>query len=44
VDPILRDVTPVYQYEPKTWGTLEADRIITGDGGWYNPKHEEAIG
>ena len=22
----------------------EADRIIPGDGGWHNPKHEEAIG
>ena len=44
VDPILRDVTPVYEYEPNTWGPAEADRIITGDGGWHNPKHEEAIG
>ena len=44
VDPILRDVTPVYEYEPKTWGPAEADRIIEGDGGWHNPKHEEAIG
>jgi glucose-6-phosphate 1-dehydrogenase len=44
VDPILRSVTPVGEYEPNTWGPAEADRIITNDGGWYNPKHEEAIG
>ena len=44
VDPILRDVTPIYEYEPNTWGPAEADRIITGNGGWHNPKHEEAIG
>ena len=44
VDPILRDVTPVYEYEPNTWGPAEADRIIEGDVGWRNPKPEEAIG
>jgi len=44
VDPILENVTPVYEYEPNTWGPAEADRIITGVGGWHTPKHEEAIG
>ena len=44
VDPILGNVTPVYEYEPNTWGPAEADRMIIGDGGWHNPKHEEAIG
>jgi glucose-6-phosphate 1-dehydrogenase len=44
VDPILRDATPVHEYEPNTWGPAEADRLITGDGGWHNPTHEEAIG
>ena len=37
VDPILRNVTPVYEYEPNTWGPAEADRIITGDGGGTTP-------
>jgi glucose-6-phosphate 1-dehydrogenase len=31
-------------YSSGTWGPPEADRIIEGDGGWYNPKPEEAIG
>ena len=44
VDPILGDVTPVYEYEPNTWGPAEADRIMEGDADWHNPKHEEAIG
>jgi len=31
-------------YSSGTGGPAEADRIITGDGGWHTPKHEEAIG
>ena len=30
-------------YSSGTWGPAEADRIITGNGGWHNPKPEEAI-
>jgi glucose-6-phosphate 1-dehydrogenase len=41
VDPILGNATPVHEYEPNTWGPTEADRIIAGDGGWYNPKRIE---
>jgi glucose-6-phosphate 1-dehydrogenase len=44
VAPILGEVTPVYEYEPNTWGPAEADRIMTGDGGWHNPYHGETIG
>jgi glucose-6-phosphate 1-dehydrogenase len=38
VDPILGDATPVHEYEPNTWGPVEADQIIADDGGWRNPK------
>jgi glucose-6-phosphate 1-dehydrogenase len=38
VDPILGAVTPVFEYEPHTWGPAEADRVITQDGGWHDPK------
>ena len=38
VDPILDGATPLYEYDPQTWGPAEADRIIAGDGGWHNPK------
>jgi glucose-6-phosphate 1-dehydrogenase len=38
VDPVLGDATPVYDYEPGTWGPVEADRIVQPDGGWLNPR------
>jgi len=41
VDPILGDATPLYEYEPNTWGPTQADRIIGGDGGWHNPMSAE---
>lgn len=37
VAPILTAATPLYDYEPNTWGPNEADWII-GDGGWHNPQ------
>src|SRR5580692_9362582 len=36
VDPVLKRVTPVYPYEPKTWGPNEVVRV-TPPGGWQNP-------
>jgi len=38
VDPVLGNETPVHEYDPNTWGPVEADRMIAGDGGWRNPK------
>jgi len=38
VDPILGGATPIHEYDPSSWGPIEADRIIAGDGGWHNPK------
>jgi glucose-6-phosphate 1-dehydrogenase len=37
VEPILGDATPVHEYEPGTWGPLEADRLL-GPGEWHDPK------
>lgn len=36
VDPLLSQVTPVYGYEPGTWGPNEVERV-TPPGGWQNP-------
>ena len=36
VDPLLNQDTPVYSYEPNTWGPNEAERISPA-GGWHNP-------
>jgi glucose-6-phosphate 1-dehydrogenase len=38
VEPILGDVTPVYEYEPGAWGPREAERLATDIGGWHNPQ------
>ena len=36
--PVLgEDVTPVYEYEPGTWGPEEANQLIAGDGSWSEP-------
>jgi len=37
VDPVLKAATPVYEYEPHTWGPSEVDRRVTPPGGWHNP-------
>ncbi|MGA2562487.1 MAG: glucose-6-phosphate dehydrogenase [Steroidobacteraceae bacterium] len=37
VDPILGDITPVYEYARGTWGPREAGRIVEGDDGWIDP-------
>lgn len=36
VDPVLKAGTPVYEYEPNTWGPAEVERI-TPPAGWRNP-------
>lgn len=36
VDPALKAGTPVHEYEPKTWGPTELERV-TPPGGWSNP-------
>ena len=44
VDPVLNNATPVYPYEPKTWGPREVERV-TPPGGWHNPlvRHDVAV-
>jgi len=36
VDPMLKAGTPVHEYEPKTWGPREVERL-TPPGGWVEP-------
>jgi glucose-6-phosphate 1-dehydrogenase len=38
VEPILGNVTPLYEYAPHTWGPAEADRLAADIGGWHNPQ------
>jgi glucose-6-phosphate 1-dehydrogenase len=37
VDPVLKSGTPVYGYEPGTWGPKEVGDSVTPTGGWQNP-------
>jgi len=37
IQPVLDHPAPVDIYEPGSWGPAEADRLISGDGGWHNP-------
>ena len=37
VDPVLKDGTPIYEYEPGAWGPEEVGRHVTPPGGWQNP-------
>ena len=38
VDPVVGDdATPLYEYDPGTWGPEEADQLIAGDGTWSVP-------
>jgi len=41
VDPLLKTDTPVYVYEPGTWGPSEVERLTPEDG-WSDPlaQHE----
>jgi glucose-6-phosphate 1-dehydrogenase len=43
VEPVLDDVTPVYPYDPGTWGPEEAGRLIAADGPWIDPLPPLAI-
>ncbi|MFZ0593929.1 MAG: glucose-6-phosphate dehydrogenase [Bryobacteraceae bacterium] len=37
VDPVLKAKTPVYPYEPGTWGPAEVEQRIVPEGGWDDP-------
>jgi glucose-6-phosphate 1-dehydrogenase len=37
VENILDDATPVYPYEPGSWGPAEADALVSSSKGWHNP-------
>jgi glucose-6-phosphate 1-dehydrogenase len=37
VDPVLKAGTPVYEYEPHSWGPREVEERVSPVGGWHNP-------
>jgi glucose-6-phosphate 1-dehydrogenase len=38
VDPVLKADTPIYEYEPGSWGPSEVDQKVSPPGGWENPR------
>ncbi len=40
VDPVLKAGTPVYEYDPDTWGPSQVSEV-TPPGGWQNPASSE---
>jgi len=38
VQPVLGNNTPVFEYEPGSWGPHEADLLVAEYGGWHTPK------
>jgi glucose-6-phosphate 1-dehydrogenase len=40
VDPVLKSITPVYDYEPGTWGPAMVDELLQPEGGWDIPRPE----
>ena len=37
VDPYLSSDTPVYEYDPQTWGPAEVAQKLKPEGGWHYP-------
>ncbi|HEV2692996.1 MAG TPA: glucose-6-phosphate dehydrogenase [Verrucomicrobiae bacterium] len=37
VDPALQATTPVFDYEPHTWGPAIVEEKVRPEGGWHNP-------
>jgi glucose-6-phosphate 1-dehydrogenase len=38
VDPVIHGPSPMFDYEPGTWGPQEADRLVEDVGGWNTPQ------
>jgi glucose-6-phosphate 1-dehydrogenase len=37
VDPVIHGDSPLYEYQPGTWGPPEADALVAEVGGWTTP-------
>jgi glucose-6-phosphate 1-dehydrogenase len=38
IDPVIHGPSPMYEYDPGTWGPPQADRLVADIGGWNTPK------
>jgi glucose-6-phosphate 1-dehydrogenase len=44
VNAVLDNVTPVYEYDPQTWGPMEASRLLEDPAGWMDRADAAASG
>jgi glucose-6-phosphate 1-dehydrogenase len=40
VDPAIKAVTPVHDYQPGTWGPTQVAQMVSPLGGWHDPSGE----
>jgi glucose-6-phosphate 1-dehydrogenase len=38
VDPVIHGPSPMFEYEPGSWGPPQADQLAAGVGGWNTPQ------
>jgi glucose-6-phosphate 1-dehydrogenase len=38
VDPVIHGPSPMFEYEPGSWGPAQADRLVAEVGGWNTPQ------
>jgi len=38
VDPVIHGPSPMFEYEPGSWGPPQADRLVSDIGGWNTPR------
>ena len=38
VDPVIHGPSPMFEYEPGTWGPPQADVLVAEVGGWNTPQ------
>jgi glucose-6-phosphate 1-dehydrogenase len=38
VDPVIHGPSPMFEYEPGSWGPAQADRLVADIGGWNTPQ------
>ena len=43
VDPVLKADTPVYPYEPGTWGPAQLNGSVIPPGGWLDPTTSDPV-
>jgi glucose-6-phosphate 1-dehydrogenase len=41
VDPVLNCGSPLFDYDPNTWGPAQSRELLAPKGGWRNPEPEE---